>query len=71
MIDDTEVDIWRRVILRDAVKEYKKALRRHNDYEARKLEAFFLSTWGQLLSSNNGQYIIEHCQKLVATERNE
>lgn len=70
MIDENEVEIWRRVILADAVKEYKRALMRDNNYIARKVEKFFLSDWGQLLSYNHGQYIIEHCRKIIATERN-
>ena len=67
MIDENEVEIWRRVILADAVKEYKRALMRNDDYKARELEKFFLGDWGQLLSYYHGQYIIEHCRKIIAT----
>ena len=55
-------------ILRSAVKDYQKALRKSNREgamcdEQLKMEKWFLSKWGQALSGDSGEYIIEHCRK--------
>lgn len=50
-------------ILRQAVKDYKKALRCGNRAEIKKLEKFFLGDWGEFLSINNGAQIIEKVRK--------
>lgn len=34
-----------------------------NNKEVRKLERFFLSAWGQLLSFGHGELIIERCRR--------
>jgi hypothetical protein len=55
-------------IVRAAVTDYKAALRR-SAREGRKcdkeiaLERFFLSGWGQALSGDNGQIIIDKCRE--------
>ena len=62
MFDYTEI---RAAILRQAVKDYKKALELRNYAERSKLERFFLGEWGQWLSDNNGEYIIDKCKREV------
>ena len=53
-------------ILKQAVIDYKKALKRRDSgkpptaiYNVKSLEKFFLSDWGQFLSENGGEFIIE------------
>jgi hypothetical protein len=55
-------------IVRAAVEDYKAALRRSKSTgekcsKEQALEKFFLSAWGQTLTGNNGEYIIELCRK--------
>ena len=60
-------------ILAVATEDYKEALRRQRegadslkvDKAVRKLEKFFLSEWGQLLSGDLGELIIEKCRQEV------
>lgn len=59
-------------VVKSAVKDYQNALRKSNRLgavcaEQRKLEKWFLSKWGQLLSGDNGEYIIEKCQETYKT----
>ena len=54
-------------VVKSAVKDYKNALRKSKRLgvvctEQRSLEKWFRSKWGQLLSGDNGEYIIEKCQ---------
>ena len=61
-------------ILVVAADDYREALRRQREdrdsmkanKEVRKLERFFLSRWGQLLSDNHGEAIIERCRREVS-----
>lgn len=62
MFDYTAI---RAAILRQAVKDYKKALESRNYAEKSKLEHFFLGEWGQWLSNNYGEYIIAKCRREV------
>ncbi len=63
-------------ILKVAAEDYKEALIRQatemeslkNQREVRKLEKFFLGPWGQLLSNNLGELIIERCRQEVRNE---
>jgi hypothetical protein len=55
-------------IIRQAVNDYMSALAvsQHNGEKCRKqimLEKFFLSPWGQTLSGNVGEQIIEQCRR--------
>ena len=55
-------------IIRVAVEDYKAALRKSSRIGKKcskeaELERFFLSGWGQTLSGDNGQYIIDMCRK--------
>lgn len=63
---ETAYEYLRFGILKQAVVDYKKALKRRDSgksptaiYSVKALEIFFLSSWGQFLSNNNGKYIIE------------
>lgn len=49
----------RYAIIKQAIDDYKWALRRNAPCEISYLERFFLSEWGEFLSGNNGAYIIE------------
>ena len=51
-------------ILRCAVKDYKRALKR-KDPRAGSIERFFKSEWGELLSDNRGAEIIKKCKEQV------
>ena len=64
-------------ILSDAVSTYKKLLLSYklSGDESLKptythIERWFLSDWGQILSLDNGELIIEKCQKEVEEEFN-
>lgn len=71
MIPGWQIEAYERLrtqIVRSAVNDYKKALRKSHRIgavcnEQRELERWFLSRWGQLLSCGNGEYIIERCCK--------
>lgn len=60
-----EYEPLRAAILRQAVKDYKSALKQNNQCEIAKLESFFLGEWGQLLSYGHGEYIIDTCKRIV------
>lgn len=55
-------------IVKSAVDDLRKAIRKSKRLgyacdEQIKLEKWFLSKWGQLLSGDNGEYIIEKCHE--------
>lgn len=50
-------------IVLSAVDDYKSALKVDNHTRVAKLEKFFLSKYGQLLSYGNGELIINHCKE--------
>lgn len=50
-------------ILQQAIKDYICALRHCNGIEIYRIEQFFKSDYGELLSENNGEYIISECKK--------
>lgn len=52
-------------IVKRAVMDYKLALRKRDFYAIAELEKFFLSDYGQLLSRDHGELIIEKCKKTV------
>lgn len=58
-------DILRVAILKRAVIDYKSAIRRKDLYAMAQLERFFRSDWGQLLSFNQGEYIISNCKRIA------
>ena len=71
MIPDWQMEAYeclRAEIVKAAVFDYKKALRKSDRLgvvcgEQINLEKWFLSKWGQMLSGDNGEFIIEKCQK--------
>ena len=56
-------------ILRTAKADYIQALRKRKRKQINELEEFFLSDYGQALSMDNGEEIIEKCQKLAGDIR--
>lgn len=50
-------------ILKQAVDDYKRALTRGEKAEAKALERWFTSDWGEMLSNGNGELIIEKVRK--------
>lgn len=52
-------------IVLQAVKDYRKALKHGTPREVLDLENWFLGEWGQLLSNDNGAYIIEKVKQDV------
>lgn len=62
-MNDEGLENLRVAILQQAVKDYIAALRYNSDNEAYRLEKFFTSEWGELLSNNHGDFIISECKK--------
>ena len=56
----------RYAIVKQAIDDYKRALRRGKEAEIKAIERWFLSEWGEFLSDNKGAYIIE---KVKSEER--
>lgn len=71
MIPGWQMEAYERLrteIVRVAVVDLKKALRKSDREgavcnEQIAMERWFLSKWGQLLSGDNGKYIIERCHQ--------
>lgn len=71
MIPGWQMEAYERLrteIVKAAVYDYKKALRKSDRLgvvcgEQINLEKWFLSSWGQMLSGDNGEFIIEKCRK--------
>lgn len=76
MIPEWQMAAYERLqteIVRSAVKDLRKAIRKSKRLgfvcdEQIKLEQWFLSAWGQLLSGDNGAYIIEKCRQTYKTD---
>ena len=51
--------------VRRGVMDYNTALACGKESSIKRLEKFFLSEWGQFLSGNYGEYIIERCKKNI------
>lgn len=58
-------------IVKQAMADYKAALKANKKNLIHECEQFFLSAWGQTLSANHGEYIIERCRKEVEAESEE
>ena len=52
-------------IMKLASGDYIKALIKGNEKEIKKLERFFLSDWGQMLSLHQGEAIIRNCKRIA------
>lgn len=72
MIPGWQMEAFERLrteIVRSAVYDLKKALRKSDRLgavctEQVTMERWFLSDWGQFLCENRGEYIIEKCHKI-------
>ena len=71
MIPGWQMEAYERLrtaVVKSAVSELRKAIRKSNRIgsvcaEQKKLESWFLSPWGQMLSGDNGDFIIEKCHQ--------
>lgn len=52
-------------IVGQAADEYIKAFRDGNRKKCARLEQWFLSPYGQILSMHHGEFIIENCRKIA------
>ena len=50
-------------ILNQAAKDWRDAMSKNRPAKAARMEKFFLSDYGQLLSAGNGQYIIDRLKE--------
>lgn len=66
----SKYEFIRVAIIRRAVLDYQEALTRRNHAQAARLERFFRSGWGELLSYGHGEYIIDHTRKIVRDGKN-
>lgn len=62
-VHENGVNRLKSAILVQAIKDYKKILKNKGEVSGISFERFFLSAWGQMLSDNNGDYIIKHCKR--------
>ena len=65
-------EIWEDLIiavLKQAKSDYIAALKRKNYAEMNELEDFFLSDYGQAMSRNQGERIIELCKRIVEEQK--
>ena len=71
MIPEWQMEAYERLrteIVRSVVKDLEKAIRKSNRQgaiceEQIRLEKWLRSKWGQFLSGDNGEYIIERCRR--------
>lgn len=56
-------------IVKQVANDYIQALKSKNENRSKKLEKWFLSSYGQLLSMQQGEYIIENCKKIANHQR--
>lgn len=56
-------------IIEQAVTDYKQALKECDGRTIRECERFFLSEWGQALTWDNGENIMQRCRREVAEEK--
>ena len=70
MVPEWQMEAYERLraeIVRRAVNDYMKALRKSDRLgyvceEETNLEKWFFTKWGQFLSGDNGEYILERCK---------
>ena len=55
-------------IVKQAMTDYKVALKEGNHKQIAELEHFFRSGYGEMLSHDHGEQIIEYCRKEVEEE---
>ena len=56
-------------VLKQAKRDYLEALWKNNFHKINELETFFLSDYGQAMSLNNGEKIIQLCREKVNKKR--
>lgn len=56
-------------VVKQAMRDYRRALIRDDKHEIAHLKEWFLSDYGQMLSSGNGEYIAEQVEKSVRFKR--
>lgn len=56
-------------VVKQAVRDYKLALKKRDFYKIQECEEFFLSEYGQALTFNHGQEIVNHFRAKVAKRR--
>ena len=62
--NDNGLILLQAAILEQAIHDYKIELKRGGGH---RLEKWFLSEWGQMLSRGHGEQIIERCKREIAT----
>lgn len=62
MIDDTHVHL-KAAIITQAINDYARALKSEDEQQAQYLERWFKSEWGEFLSGNSGNFIVEKTKK--------
>jgi hypothetical protein len=50
-------------IIKRAMSDYKAVLKTGHPHQRKELERFFLGEWGQMLTNDRGEFLIEHCKK--------
>ena len=58
-------------VLKQAVRDYVVALLKNDFYHIQELEAFFLSDYGQAMSRNNGEELIERAKAIAEKKKKE
>ena len=66
--DDTGYLELQIAIINQANEDYRTALMENKRKKIEKLEKFYLSTWGQLLTDYNGENIISRIRREVKNE---
>lgn len=61
----------RLAIIQQAIEDYRRALRKNDYRDIKALERWFLSEWGEMLSGDNGAYIIEKVKNQERGKNNE
>lgn len=56
-------------VLHQAIEDYKSAVKHKRRGEVKAIERFFLSVYGQTLSFNNGELIVERLHKEIDTDK--
>lgn len=56
-------------VLKQAARDYVRALLKGDLYRKNELEEFFLSDYGQAMSRNNGEEIITRCREIAAKKK--
>lgn len=66
LLDDKYMVELAAAVVRRAMQDYETALLKGDADAIKSLERFFLSEWGQLISCDNGEFLINQCRQKVA-----